>query len=167
MESFVVRPAVGMHQMVAVPYVVALGICDALPEAGIAWPHDVVEASTGSMLFGIDTRGGYDNNGMFVRVTLACAGDEPSEQTVRTLYDAITRRVDAWTASAGQTPLGAVLGDYANKLVQLGHKVSVVYPSGREYVRGTFVGVDVWGRATVRVGEGKQIEFPPERYRIR
>ena len=167
MESFVVRPAVGMHQMVAVPYVVALGICDALPQAGIAWPHDVVDASTGSMLFGIETRGGYDEHGMFVRVGLACSGEEPNEETVQTLHDAITKRVDAWSASAGPTPLGAVLGDYANGLVQLGRMVSVVYPSGREYAQGTFVGVDVWGRATVRMDNDAQIEFPPEKYRIR
>ncbi len=167
MESFVVRPAVGMHQMVAVPYIVALGICDALPQAGIAWPHNVVDASTGNTLFNIETRGGYDEHGMFVRVRLACPDGEPNENTVQVLHKAIEERVDAWSASAGQAPLGAVLGDYANMLVQLGKDVSVVYPSGREYARGTFAGVDIWGRATVRMDNGKQIVFPPEKYRMR
>jgi BirA family biotin operon repressor/biotin-[acetyl-CoA-carboxylase] ligase len=137
--------------------VVALGICDVLPQAGIAWPHDVVDATSGELITHVLAHGGYDDEGMFVRVRLDVDGN---------VHDAIDARVDQWSGAGAGAPLAFLLGDYANKLVDLGKEVEVSYPNGRVYARGTFVGVDVWGRATVRLASGEDIEFAPEKYRI-
>ena len=146
-----------MHQLMAAPHVVALGICDTLPQAGIAWPHDVVDAASGELITHVVAHGGYDDEGMFVRVRLNV------DESVR---DAIDARVDQWSGAGAGAPLASVLGDYANKLVDLGKEVEVTYPNGHVYTRGAFVGVDVWGRATVRLASGEDIEFAPEKYRI-
>lgn len=159
-QAFVLRPPVGMHQLMAVPHVVALGICDALPQAGIAWPHDVVDAGTGDLITHVEAHSGYDEQGMFVRVRLEL---EDKTDYVRSAVDA---RVDAWAAGPLVAPLASVLNDYANKLVDLDKEVDVTYPNGRVRGRGTFVGVDVWGRATVRLASGEEIEFAPEKYRV-
>lgn len=157
LQSMVLRPAVGMSQIMAVPYVVALGVCDAVEHAGIAWPYDVVDTRTGALLSRVEARGGYDDGGMFVKVTL---------DSGLNAQDAVFARVDAWAEAPAVAPLAAVLADYANKLVQLGEEVQVTYPNGSELARGTFVGVDIWGRATVRLSSGESIEFPPEKYCI-
>ncbi len=143
--------------MMAVPHVVALGICDGLPELGIAWPHTVVEASTGQAVTSIQAQGGYDDQGMFVRVSYDVEPD---------VRNAVQERVDAWAAGTSAAPLACVLEDYANKLVHLGKGVQVLYPNGKLYTVGTFVGVDIWGRATVRLISGEDLEFPPEKFRI-
>lgn len=136
---------------------VALGVCDVLLQAGIAWPHDVVDAASGELITHVLAHGGYDDEGMFVRVRLDVDGN---------VRDAIDARVDQWSGAGAGAPLAFLLGDYANKLVDLGKEVEVSYPNGRVYARGTFVGVDVWGRATVRLASGEDIEFAPEKYRI-
>lgn len=156
-QSLVLRPQVGMRQFVAVPYVVALGVCDALPTAGIAWPHDVVDAATRELLTHVEARGGYDDEGMFVRIGLALEED---------VSEAVAERVAAWEAGPATAPLASVLSDYADKLVQLGKEVQVTYPNGKVYARGVFAGVDIWGRATVRLANGQELEFAPEKYRI-
>ncbi len=157
-RSQVLRPKVGMRHMMAVPYVAALGICDELSHAGIAWPHTVVDRNTRELISTLEAHGGYDDHGMFVKITHRIQDD---------VEQSIQRRVDAWAASLTPVPLASVLDDYANKLVQLGEEVQVVYPNGTLYARGTFVGVDVWGRATVRLASGNQIEFAPEKFGIR
>ena len=157
-------PSVGMYQMVAIPHVVALGVCDALPQAWIMWPHTVVDASSGEPLVQINTQAGYDKS-MFANVELD-VGDDVAAR----VESAIRQRVDAWAADlAGRpalAPLAPVLGDYANRLIHLGSRVVVLYPNGMVRARGTFAGVDVWGRATVRLAGGEELEFPPEQYRI-
>lgn len=157
-RSQVLRPKVGMRQMMAVPYVAALGICDSLPNAGIAWPYTVVDRNTCKIISTLEARGGYDDQGMFVKITYDVRED---------VEQCIQRRVEVWAASPAPLPLASVLDDYANKLVKLGEGVQVVYPNGNLYARGTFVGVDVWGRATVRLELGDLIEFAPEKFGIR
>lgn len=156
-STLVLRPAVGMRQYVGVPYVVALGVCDAMPRAGIAWPYEVVDASTGECVTRIRTRGGYDDEGMFAQVDIDLGPE---------VHEAIQARVARWAAHSSAAPLGAVLAEYAEKLVQLNKDVQVQYPNGAIYARGTFVGIDIWGRATVRLASGKDIEFPPEKFLI-
>lgn len=160
-HELVLRPKVGMRQMASAPYVVALGVCDAVPNARIAWPHDVEDVESGTYVAQIRAHAGYDDEGMFVRVTL------PNEQCVT---DAVRARVDAWAkALEGRpriAPLVPVLADYADRLALLGEAVRVTYPNGREYARGEFCGIDVWGRATVRLTDGSELEFSPERFRI-
>ena len=157
LQEMVLRPAVGMGQIVAVPYVVALGACDALEGAGIAWPHDIVDVATGSTLSHVNARGGYDSEGMFVKVELDLDAD---------VRESVQRRVDEWAQGRTPAPLAAILSDYADRLVQLGKEVDVIFPNGKVHAHGTFAGVDVWGRATVRLATGKLIEFAPEKYRI-
>ncbi|MEE0026279.1 MAG: hypothetical protein U0J70_01715 [Atopobiaceae bacterium] len=156
-STLVLRPAVGMRQYVGVPYVVALGVCDALPQAGIAWPYDVVDVSTGECVTRVRTRGGYDDEGMFAQVDIDLGPE---------VHEAIQDRVAWWAARASVAPLGAVLSEYADKLVQLNKEVRVCYPNGSAYAQGTFVGIDIWGRATVRLASGQSIEFPPEKFRM-
>lgn len=153
-----------MYQMVAIPHVVALGVCDALPHAWIAWPHDVVDASTDDLITSIHVQAGYDE-GMYANVNL-----DLDENEFPLAKAAIQERIDAWAQSlAGMpamAPLAPVLGDYADRIVHLGSAVVVRYPNGRERARGTFEGIDVWGRATVRLPGGEELEFPPEQYRM-
>ena len=42
-----------------------------------------------------------------------------------------------------------------------------VYPNGNEMARGTFAGVDIWGRATLITSDGHEVEFSPEQAGIR
>ncbi len=161
-SRLMLRPAVGMHQMTAVPHVVALGVCEALPHAGIAWPHDLVDAHTGAPLSSVRVRAGYDE-GLYaeVELDLDLAEDELA---------AVEACVAAWEVAlagrAGMAPLAPVLAAYADQLWNLGSEVVVTYPNGRVRARGTFAGIDVWGRATVRTADGTELEFPPEQYRI-
>lgn len=156
-----VRPAVGMQQLVGVPYVVALGVCGKMEGAGIAWPHTIVDATSKEVLSEVVSHAGYDE-GMFVDVTLDV--DESLDEAIRTY-------VDAWAAAlAGRPvlgPLAPVLEEYANKVTLLGEDVLVTYPNGKVYAQGTFVGLDVWGRATVRLVNGQELEFAAERFGIR
>ena len=160
-QQITLRPAVGMGQMMAIPYVVALGVCDALTSAGIAWPYDVVDAATGEPITGVRTQGGYDGEGMFVRVELTLG-----EMVAEDVLAAVESRVESWARGSSVAPLASILGPYADKLIDLGAEVDVLFPNGNVHAHGTFVGVDVWGRATVRPASGKDLEFAPEKYRI-
>ena len=162
--ELVLRPQVGMQQFASVPHVVALGVCDALPDRAIAWPHGIADAKTGELLCSLRAHAGYDDEGMYARVSM------PAELLTDAVEAAVRARVDAWAeALAGRprlAPLAPVLSDYADRLVLLGRKVRVTYPNGAVYATGEFCGIDVWGRATVRLTDGSDLEFPPERYNI-
>ena len=49
--ELVLRPRVGMKQFASVPHVVALGMCDALSDCAIAWPHGIADAETGELYY--------------------------------------------------------------------------------------------------------------------
>lgn len=72
--------------------------------------------------------------------------------------------VEAWGAQAG--PWAPFLQEYFDRVPLLGQPVNVSYPNGRLYARGVFVGIDIWGRATVRTRRAGDIEFPAEKFRI-
>lgn len=162
--ELVLRPRVGMQQYASVPHVVALGVCDALPDAAIAWPHGIADAATGRPMCSLKAHAGYDDEGMYARVSMPCGLLTDSVEA------AVRARVDAWAeALAGRprlAPLTPVLSDYADRLALLGCHVRVTYPNGAVYAMGEFCGIDVWGRATVRLADGTDLEFPPERYNI-
>ena len=162
--ELVLRPRVGMQQYASVPHVVALGVCDASSDRAIAWPHGIADAETGELLCSLEAHAGYDDEGMYVRVSL------PAELLTDSVEEAIRARVDAWAeALEGRprlAPLAPVLSDYADRLALLGREVRVTYPNGAAYATGEFCGIDVWGRATVRLANGSDLEFPPERYNI-
>ena len=163
-RELVLRPRVGMQQYASVPHVVALGVCDALPDRAIAWPHGIADATTGELVCSLEAHAGYDDEGMYARISVPC------ELLTDSVEAAVRARVDAWAAALeGRprlAPLAPVLSDYAERLALLGREVRVTYPNGVPYATGEFVGIDVWGRATVRLADGTDLEFPPERYNI-
>ena len=64
-----VRPAVGMQQLVGVPYVVALGVCGKMEGAGIAWPHTIVDVTSKEVLSEVVSHAGYDVDQVIVPET--------------------------------------------------------------------------------------------------
>lgn len=92
------------------------------------------------------------------------------------LAGAIQRRMIAamrsWEAQAATPnakagPWAPFLPAYFDRVPLLGQPVNVCYPNGRVYARGLFVGIDIWGRATVRTRRAGDIEFPAEKFVIR
>lgn len=155
---------VGMHQIVFVPQVVALAITDVLAGTAIGWPSDIVDATDGSLVCALTSHAGYEE-GMYCEVTF-----DLGEREADAVEDAVGARVAAWEAALagkGRLPgLAPVLSDYAEALYGMGDEVDLTYPNGRPYARGLFLGIDVFGRATVRLAGGRELEFPPEQYRI-
>ena len=48
-----------------------------------------------------------------------------------------------------------------------GRSCEVVYPNGRVAAAGTLTAVDVWGRATVRLADGRELVVSPEQASLR
>lgn len=173
----IVRPEVPMGQLVAAPPVMALGVLDALEavgmpqeEIGIAWPSDVVRVRDNERLATVSAKAGYAG-GMFVvaEARLAVGG---GEALARALCDAMGARAEAWgaashTSQAKAGPWAPFLPEYFDRVALMGQPVDVCYPNGRVYARGHFVGIDIWGRATVRTARAGDLEFSAEQYRIR
>lgn len=166
--SITLRPAVPMGHVTGVPHVCALGIAREL--AGrVRWPHEVVTPE-GEPLVSVDARAGYDEGGVFVRCDLTWDADKDLdaaalERAARDCVDAWAADVAAGRAAAG--PLAPVLSDYFDVLLGMGEKVEVLR-GGRVIGEGTLAGVDVWGRATVRLANGTQeLDVSPEQARLR
>jgi biotin-(acetyl-CoA carboxylase) ligase len=172
-----VRPAVPMGFLVAAPAIAAMGVVDAASasgsdELGIYWPHDVVVAAEGTPVCAVSARGGYDDQGVFVRIDLTPSGGASALPAEANLEDAVRARFDQWErdVSNGRSAGGAwasFLSDYFDREPRLGKRVEVIYPNGRVAATGTFAGLDVWGRATVTLDSGRQLEFSPEQAGIR
>lgn len=109
-----------------------------------------------------------------------CYGDSAGECAVCGLSFAdfapelaasIVRRVDAWAAALAANkavagPLAPVLNEYFDMVPALGHRAAAVSPNGHPLAIGTFAGIDVWGRATIKTTVDER-EFAPEVARIR
>lgn len=166
--AFTVRPTVPMGHVTGVPYLCALAAAEALG-ARLRWPHEVVGAD-GEPLARVRARAGYDEDGVFVACEIAPQGEKDLD--VAALEGAARARVDAWAAdvAAGRAaagPLAPVLGDYFDALLGMGETFEVVR-GGRVIGRGTLAGVDVWGRATVRLeGGAQELEIAPEQAALR
>lgn len=164
--SLRLRPAVPMGHVTGVPFVCALAVARELGER-VSWPHDVVDAQ-GAPVAAIRSHAGYDDEGVFV----ACEVALPDEGDAAGIEDAVRGAVDAWVAdvAAGRAaagPLAPVLEGYFDALAGMGERVEVVR-GGRVIARGTLAGVDVWGRATVRLdGDGQELEIAPEQALLR
>lgn len=175
--AVLLRPDAPMGQLVALPAVCALGVLDALEalgvpreEVGIGWPQDVVRVDGNERLAHVGTKAGYAD-GMFVVAAVELA-TEGGEALAQALCDALVARADAWAktsrsdqAKAG--PWAPFLPEYFDRVALMGKPVNVCYPNGTVYARGYFVGIDIWGRATVRTKRAGDLEFPPERYQIK
>ena len=176
------RPQVPMGAFQAIGYVCALGAAEGLRAAGISfaavgWPSDVVDGRTYQPLLELRLHAGYDR-GMYATCTVTGArqigllrqlGDDELRAA---LEEGMSARVSQWetalTAGSGTAgPLAPVLSDYFDLVALMGCPVTAVYPNGNEMARGTLVGVDVWGRATLRLDDGGELELAPERGGLR
>ncbi len=153
----VLRPKVPMGFIDGTPFVAALGVAEALG-AHVAWPHAVVDGE-GAELARVSTRAGYDDEGIYV--TLELEGDAATDAAA----DAAAARVDAWSESvaAGSKagPLAAVLEDYFDACLLMGKPVAVVRRDGTVACKGTLAGMDIWGRVTVKLLDGREVEVAP------
>ena len=111
---------------------------------------------------------------MFVVCHVALAGVTP--QTADALADAVAEgvlaRVGQWAEGISQagraaTPLGPILNELFDRMPLMGKPAEVVYPNGKVAMRGTLVGMDVWGRATIRNEFGRDLDIAPEHASIR
>lgn len=75
--------------------------------------------------------------------------------------------LQAQSPNAAAGPWAPFLPAYFDRVPLLGQAVNVCYPNGRVYARGIFVGIDIWGRATVRTRRAGDIEFPAQQFVIR
>ena len=106
--------------------------------------------------------------------TLAAADAEmPAfEALAEAIRAHVVARTNEWAEAiaAGRGaagPLAPVLSDYFDALYLMGEPVNVVYPNGNLMAQGTFVGVDVWGRAAVRLEGGKELSISSEQASLR
>jgi BirA family biotin operon repressor/biotin-[acetyl-CoA-carboxylase] ligase len=154
-------------------YVCALGAAEALRDAersvGIGWPFALVDAATGDVVARVRTNAGYDE-GMFARVEVVAedgfaADEEALEAGIRGRVDGWAAEVAAGRAQAG--PLAPILSDYFDLVPLLGHEAEAVYPNGNVMTRGTFGGIDVWGRAILISESGRELTLAPEQATLR
>lgn len=75
------------------------------------------------------------------------------------------RAIRAGLGAAG--PLGPVLSSYTDNLPMLGKPVSVLTGNGSTLAIGYFVGIDAWGRAIVKLGNGDEKTFSAETVSLR
>jgi len=167
------RPAVPMGAYHGLGYVCTLGAVEALRDAGmdvgIGWPFSVVSAETGETLARVKTSAGYDE-GMFAKVEVVAEGAFDADEDL--LVAGVSGRVDCWAAdvAAGRakaSPLAPVLSDYFDLVPLLGHRAEAVYPNGNVMAYGTFAGLDIWGRAILVGGGGRELSFAPEQASVR
>lgn len=164
--SLTLRPSVPMHYLQALPWIAALGLVDALnaqgeADAGILWPHDVQSARFGRLR--LRSHGGCDERGMYVSLRV----DASQDLRLGPLRDQVLARVGLWerAVALGRSaagPLAAVLSDYFDACVLMGHQVQACYPNGKPFDQGELAGVDAWGRATLRRADGSLFEVAPE-----
>jgi BirA family biotin operon repressor/biotin-[acetyl-CoA-carboxylase] ligase len=167
------RPQVPMYCLQGVGFVCALGAASALPDARVAWPQTVVvgkSADAGADLrFSLRTSGGFDDEGVFVRVSADGLPEDAAEEAAAGMRDALARWEQAIAERSGAVagPLAPLLDAYVAALAGFGERVEVVFPNGSVAARGSFVGVDVWGRATVRTEADNTLDLSPEQASLR
>ncbi|WP_307738904.1 biotin--[acetyl-CoA-carboxylase] ligase [uncultured Parolsenella sp.] len=94
------------------------------------------------------------------------------DELAEALRRGIVARVDAWSAAyaegrAAAGPLAPILSEYFDEIPLLGHEAEAVLPDGRVCARGEFAGLDVWGRATLRLADGRELDFASEQASLR
>lgn len=159
----ILRPKVPMGFIDGVPFVAALGAAEAMG-AHVAWPHDVVD-DAGVPLAHVATRAGYDDEGVYVSCELE--GDAADDAAM----DAAAARVDAWAeavaAGSKAGPLAAVLEDYFDACLLMNKPVEVVRRDGTIACKGRLAGIDIWGRVTVKLLDGREVEIAPGQASVR
>ena len=179
--AVVLRPSVPMSHYMGIRPACALGALDGLrslrSDLALAWPGNVVvPGEDGRAACTLDVHAGTGEAGMFVvcsaNVLLGWFEGASADALTHGVCSAVVSRVDAWAAdvAAGRGaagPVAPVLSDYFDALALMGHETDVVYPNGRVAARGTLTAVDVWGRATVRLADGRELVISPEQASLR
>ena len=86
----------------------------------------------------------------------------------------VVAAVDEWSAQvalagAAATPLGRMADELYDRMAYMGEYVALIDREGRPYGAGTLSGIDVWGRALVRMDDGRAAEeaFDPAQVSVR
>ena len=168
----VVRLGVSMPYVPAVPYVVALGLCQFLrakdESFGIRWPYDICYKD--QVVASIKATAGYQE-GMFAVVSIVAdvktlssafgvAGN--TELLAKKVSELVVQSVSAWEQQVKRArsfagPIALILSDYFDMVPLLGQQVNKVYPSGNVALTARFGGIDVWGHAILVDQDGKEI----------
>lgn len=161
--TILVRPSIPMGFIDGVPFVAALGAAEALG-AKVAWPHAVV-GEGGEVLVTVRARAGYDDQGLYAAVELSGPGADEAAA------DGAASRVEAWgeavAAGSKAGPLAAILNDYFDACALMGKPAEVVRRDGSVACKGYLAGMDIWGKATVKLADGREVEVAPNQAAIR
>jgi len=168
----VVRLGVSMPYVPAVPYVVALGLCQFLRTAdesfGIRWPYDICYKD--QFVASIAATAGYQE-GMFAVVSVAADSgalnsafdvSDNTELLAKKISELVVQSVSVWEQQVKRArsfagPIALILSDYFDMVPLLGQQVNKVYPSGNVALTARFGGIDVWGHAILVDQDGKEI----------
>ena len=168
----VVRLEVSMPYVPAVPYVVALGVCQFLRGAdegfGICWPYNICYKD--QVVASIKATAGYQE-GMFTVVSVAadsealCTAFDSAGNTellAKKVSELMVQSVSIWEqqvkhARSFAGPIALILSDYFDMVPLLGQQVNKVYPNGNVALTARFGGIDVWGHAILVDKDGKEI----------
>lgn len=168
----VVRLGVSMPYVPAVPYVVALGLCQFLRAQdegfGICWPYDICYKD--QVVASIKATAGYQE-GMFAVVSVAADSEalcsvfdvtDNTELLAKKVSELVVQSVSVWEqlvkrARSFAGPIALILSDYFDMVPLLGQQVNKVYPSGNVALTARFGGIDVWGHAILVDQDGKEI----------
>ena len=168
----VVRLEVSMPYVPAVPYVVALGVCQFLRGAdegfGICWPYNICYKD--QVVASIKATAGYQE-GMFAVVSIAaesealCSAFDPTGNTellAKKVSELVVQSVSVWEQQVKRVrsfagPIALILSDYFDMVPLLGQQVNKVYPNGNVALTARFGGIDVWGHAILVDQDGKEI----------
>ena len=168
----VVRLGVSMPYVPAVPYVVALGVCQFLRAAddnfGICWPYDICYKD--QVVASIKVTAGYQE-GMFAVVSVVANAEalnsvfdvaESKELLAKKVSELVVQSVGTWEQQVKHVrsfagPIALILSDYFDVVPLLGRQVNKVYPNGNVALTARFGGIDVWGHAILVDENGKEI----------
>lgn len=168
----IVRLGVSMPYVPAVPYVVALGVCQFLraqdESFGICWPYDICYKD--QVVASIKATAGYQE-GMFAVVSVAADAKalslafdvaDNTELLAKKVSELVVQSVSAWEQQVKRArsfagPIALILSDYFDMVPLLGQQVNKVYPSGNVALTARFGGIDVWGHAILVDEDGKEI----------
>lgn len=168
----VVRLGVSMPYVPAVPYVVALGVCQFLRVAddnfGIYWPYDICYKD--QVVASIKATAGY-HEGMFAVVSVVADAKalnsvfditENKELLAKKVSELVVQSIGTWEqqvkhARSFAGPIALILSDYFDVVPLLGQQVNKVYPNGNVALTARFGGIDVWGHAILVDENGREI----------
>lgn len=94
------------------------------------------------------------------------------DELAQKIAERICVRCDLWETAylegcAAAGPMAPILEEYFDQIELINHEVEAVLPDGRVCGKGTFVGLDVWGRATIRTESGEELDFASEQASLR